>query len=240
MMDTQQTLISQTIASQHSPRRIFLARHGQSASNCEGRIAGQMNPPLTEKGKRQALRLSTVLRDIRLTGIVTSALGRSIETAKPTAEQQGLTVCSLSGLNEVCFGVLEGRLRHQLDDESQNLLDQWTKDKTHFRIPHGENLIDVRRRATPDLLRVLRENSGETILIVGHRHTNLVMLSALLGWDLHCIKDIPIQSKYVYELHLGATPRIYTICLTGKARGRRLEGFLSGDAVMSSCTEHCL
>lgn len=240
MMDTQQTLISQIIDSQHPPRRVFLARHGQSASNCEGRIAGQMNPPLTEKGKRQALRLSTVLREIPLTKIVTSALGRSIETAKPTAEQQGLTVCSLSGFNEISFGILEGRLRHQLDDDSQNLLDRWAKDKTHFRIPNGENLLDVRRRATPDLLRVLKESPGDNILIVGHRHTNLVILSALLGWDLDSIKDTPIQSKYVYELHLGHTPSIYTICLTGKARGRRMEGFFSGDAVVSSCSKRSL
>ena len=240
MMDRQQTLISETIVSQQSPRRIFLARHGQSASNCEGRIAGQMNPLLTEKGQRQALRLSTVLRDIRLTKIVTSALGRSIETAKPTAEQQGLAVCSLSGLNEVCFGVLEGRLRHQLDDDSQRLLDQWTKDKTHFRIPNGENLIDVQKRAIPDLLRVFKASWGDTILIVGHRHTNLVILSALLGWDLELMKDTPIQSKYVYEIEFGATPRISTICLTGETRGRRFEGFLTGDAVMSPCTENCL
>lgn len=197
-----------------------------------------MNPPLTEKGQRQALRLSTVLKDIPLTNVVTSSLGRSIETAKPTAERQGLTVCSLSGFNEISFGILEGRLRHHLDHDSQNLLEQWTQDKANFRIPNGENLIDVQRRAVPDLLSVFRENPSGTILIVGHRHTNLVILSALLGWDLHSIKDIPIQSKYVYEIHLGPTPRIYTICLTGEARGKRLEGFLSGEAVTKAFRTH--
>ncbi|TKB66129.1 MAG: histidine phosphatase family protein [Nitrospira sp.] len=240
MMDTQQTMISQTIRPEHHPHRVFLARHGQSASNCEGRIAGQLNPPLTEKGQRQALRLSTVLQDIRLTKVVTSSLSRSIETAKPTAERQGLTACSLAGINEISFGILEGRLRHDLDRDSQNILDQWTRDKANFRIPSGENLIDVRRRAIPALSRVFRENPGDNILIVGHRHTNLVILSALLGWDLHSIKDTSIQSKYVYELHLAPTPRIYTICLTGEARGRRLEGFLSGDAAMSSYKERGL
>ncbi len=240
MMETQQTMILQTIGAEHNPQRVFLARHGQSASNCEGRIAGQMNPPLTEKGQRQALRLSTVLQDIRLTKVVTSSLSRSIETARPTAERQRLTVCSLAGINEISFGILEGRLRHDLDRDSQNLLDHWTKDKANFRIPNGENLIDVRRRAIPALSRVFRENPGDSILIVGHRHTNLVILSALLGWELHSIKDTPIQSKYVYELHLSLPPRIYTICLTGEARGRRFEGFLSGDAAMSSYKERGL
>ena len=239
-MDTRQPLILRILWTEHLPQRVYLARHGQSESNCEGRIAGQMNPPLTEKGRRQAQRLSTVLRDIRLTAIVTSSLGRSIETARPTAEWQGLAVCPLTEINEISFGILEGRLRQQLDRASQTLLSQWTKDKAHFRIPHGENLMDVRQRVIPALSRVLADNPGGTILIVGHRHTNLVILSALLGWDLHSIADTPIQSKYVYEIHYGPTPRIHTTCLTGPARGRRLEGFLSGDTVMSVCKEPCL
>jgi len=230
-------MIAKTVWSQDHPQTIFLARHGQSESNCEGRIAGQTNPTLTEKGRRQAQRLSNVLRYTQLTKVVTSSLRRSIETARPTAELQGLTTYPLEAINEISFGILEGQLRHHLDQASQSLLDQWSTNKLHFRVPHGENLVDVSRRVRPALSQVCSDNPGGTILIVGHRHTNLVILSALLGWDLHSITDIPIQSTYLYEIHYASTPRIYTIRLTGEARGTRIEGFFSGENALNGVEE---
>lgn len=219
------------------PQTIFLARHGQSESNDEGRIAGQMNPTLTEKGRRQAQRLSHVLRNKRLTKIVTSSLRRSVETAMPTAELQGLTTSPLEAINEISFGILEGQLRHHLDPASQSLLDQWTTNKLQFRIPQGENLLDVQKRVIPALAQVCADNRGGTILVVGHRYTNLVILSALLGWDLPSMLDIPIQSKQLYEIHCAPTPRIYTIRLTGATRGSRLEGFLTEENALNGVQE---
>ena len=238
-MKTQPLMIPQIQWSHNHPQRVYLARHGQSVSNCEGRIAGQLNPPLTEKGRRQALRISRALQNIRLTKVVTSSLSRTIDTATPTAEWQGLPVCPLMEINEISFGILEGRLRHRLDQASRDLLDRWTKDKANFRIPNGESLSDVWKRVVPALSSVFRDTPGGTVLIVGHRHTNLVILSVLLGWDLRSLVNTPIQSKYLYEFHYGPTPQIHTICLTGDARGRRVEGFLSGDDAMNVSKEHC-
>jgi broad specificity phosphatase PhoE len=145
----------------------------------------------------------------------------------------------MNALNEMSFGVLDGQLRGGLDHKQQQLLDQWTKDKVRFRVPNGECLMDVQRRVAPALSSMLEDMADGTLLIVGHRHTNLVILSALLRCDLHAIADSPIQSKYVYEIQYSPTPHIHTICLTGKARGKRIEGFLSGDDAMRTSEEHC-
>lgn len=225
---------AKTIWSESRPRTVFLARHGQSESNLEGRISGQTDPSLTEKGLRQAQRLATVLQSVPLSKILTSSLRRSRETARPTAESRGLAMCPMDALNEMSFGVLEGRLRGDLDQESQHLLDCWTQDKLHFRIPGGENLLDVRERALSFLWGVLADNPSGTILMVGHRYTNLVILSALMGWNLDSIATCTIQSKYVYEIHCYSTPMIHTIRLTGEGRGVRTEGFLNGDGPMCS------
>lgn len=234
-MSRQRSMLPEPIWTRSHPQTVFLARHGQSEANVEERIAGQTNPGLTEKGIRQAQRLGAVLQGTRLTTILASCLKRSMDTARVTAESQGLVVCPLEAINEMSFGLLEGRLRRHLDDDSQSLLAQWTKNKSHFRIPGGESLLDVRSRLLPDLTQVFADNPGGTLLIVGHRQTNLVILSALLGWDLRSIADLPIQSKYVYEIQCGATPHVRTICLTGNARGKRVEGFLTGDGTMKYC-----
>ena len=226
--------------SARGPQTIFLARHGQSISNIEERISGQTDPPLTLKGERQAQRLAEAMHGIRLTKVITSSLRRSIETARPTAESLGIPMCSVKAFNEMSFGMLDGQLRGGLNHEQQQLLDQWAKDKVEFRVPNGECLMDVQQRVVPVLSRVLADMADGTLLIVGHRHTNLVILSALLRCDLHAIADSPIQSKYVYEIQYAPTPHIHTICLTGKARGKKIEGFLSGDDAMRSAEEHCL
>ena len=218
------------------PRTIFLARHGQSESNHEERISGQADPALTEKGLRQAQRLANALQNVPLTKILTSTLRRSIETARPIAESQGIALCPLDALKEMSFGVLEGQRRRDLDRESQHLLDQWTAHKLHVRIPGGEHLLDVQKRVLPCLSRVLTENPEGTLLIVGHRHTNIVILSALLGWHVEYFADLSIRSKYVYEIQCAPTPRIYTICLTGKERGTRVEGFRNEDDPL--CSSH--
>lgn len=49
--------------------------------------------------------------------------------------------------------------------------------------------------------------------------------------------DIPIQSKYLYEIQYASTPRIYTIRLTGEARGTRIEGFFSGENALNGVQE---
>lgn len=225
---------AKTIWSENCPRTVFLARHGQSESNLEERISGQADPNLTEKGLRQAQRLATALRSIPLTKILTSTLRRSMETAQPTAESQGIALCPQDALKEMSFGELEGRLRNDLDQKSRHLLDRWTQDKLRFRIPGGECLLDVHQRVLPFLSQILADNPDGTLLIVGHRHTNIVLLSALMGWELESTMDLSIRSKYVYEIHCAPTPRIHTICLTGEVRGSRIEGFRHEDSSVSS------
>ena len=225
---------AKTIWSENCPRTVFLARHGQSESNLEERISGQADPNLTEKGLRQAQRLATALRSIPLTKILTSTLRRSMETAQPTAESQGIALCPQDALKEMSFGELEGRLRNDLDQKSRHLLDRWTQDKLRFRIPGGECLLDVHQRVLPFLSQILADNPDGTLLIVGHRHTNIVLLSALMGWNVESLADVSIRSKYVYEIQCTLTPCIYTICLTGKERGTRTDGFLNEDGRMYS------
>ena len=42
----------------HAERQVYLARHGQTAYNHEGRFQGQQQIPLDETGRAQALELA--------------------------------------------------------------------------------------------------------------------------------------------------------------------------------------
>ncbi len=62
------------------------------------------------------------------------------------------------------------------------LYTQWLNNTHRVRMPGGENLNDVRKRA----MRVVREavaESKDTVVLASHRVVNKVLICALLGLD---------------------------------------------------------
>ena len=61
---------------------LYVARHGESVFNIEGRYGGIIDIPLTPKGLEQAKQLVEKLNDINFEIIVTSSLMRARQTAE--------------------------------------------------------------------------------------------------------------------------------------------------------------
>lgn len=208
-----------------APNKIFLVRHGQSEWNGQKRISGQADPALTLKGRQQALSLEKVLRGEKLAAIYTSPLQRARATAEPTAEFHGLTIETRAELKEIHFGVLQGRFRDGRDPEAERMWAEREEDKTQFKFPGGENFLELEARVMPCLQTILAAHAGETILFVGHRSTNRVLLGALLQWPRETYIDLDLSGKYLYEIKLGNQPRIATIRLDEEKCGQRYERF---------------
>ena len=62
--------------------KLFLVRHGQTTGNVAGLIYGQLDYPLTQKGRDQAAAIRPVLDRIRFDRVYSSDLSRAIETQK--------------------------------------------------------------------------------------------------------------------------------------------------------------
>src|SRR5260370_203261 len=72
----------QGLAPRPAPARLVLIRHGQSTWNSEHRIQGQLDPPLSAEGRRQAELLADRLAGRRLAGFYTSDPWRGPEAAQ--------------------------------------------------------------------------------------------------------------------------------------------------------------
>jgi alpha-ribazole phosphatase len=57
----------------------------------------------------------------------------------------------------------------------------------HFLPPGGESLMGVSGRVIPALWKVIEENRGGEILLVGHGGVNRVILADAMKLDLHYI-----------------------------------------------------
>jgi broad specificity phosphatase PhoE len=196
----------------HGPSRIFLARHGQSEFNAEGRITGQLDPPLTAKGKKQAQRLARALHDERISAIYTSDLVRARETAAPTALAHGLPIRLSAALREIHLGVLQGRFRDERDPEAERLWRARASDPGAYRAPGGETFADLERRVRDWVQDVLQADTG-AVLVVGHRTTNRAILAVLLGWSPAVATSVNPRNEHLYEITREPTPRIRTICI---------------------------
>src|SRR5215472_13058737 len=73
-----------------APSRLLLVRHGESTWNAGGRIQGQLDPPLTERGLAQAQEVAERFAGHRLAGLYSSDLVRAMGTAEPIGAAVGM------------------------------------------------------------------------------------------------------------------------------------------------------
>jgi len=98
--------------------RFLCIRHAQSVMNAEGRWQGQLDPPLTREGRRQARGLARVLAagaGGRLAGLVASDLQRAWQTACILGETLGLRPEAHAGLRERDVGRWAGRTHAEIE-----------------------------------------------------------------------------------------------------------------------------
>ncbi len=164
--------------------RIYIARHGETTWNAEGRIQGWSDPELSPLGYSQSLALLEHLRDRPMKAIYSSVLQRSYNTAQPIASHLGLPVLRQAELKEIGFGILEGKNLFQFDEELKREWNRFKNDRFSYRIPGAENYTDVASRLKPFVERVLRQHEGEEILIVGHRVVNRLLIGMFLEMAL--------------------------------------------------------
>lgn len=87
--------------------QVYLVRHGETQWNAERRIQGQSDSPLTAKGEQQAMQVATRAKELGITHIISSDLGRTQRTAEIIAQACGCDIIFDSRLRELNMGVLE-------------------------------------------------------------------------------------------------------------------------------------
>ena len=148
--------------------KLYLVRHGESESNRLGYFAGQLDAPLTELGHEQARRVAEFFRDIAVDAVYSSDLSRAAETARPTAEQHGLSVIPAPGMREVHAGDWEGMPFTELPVISPEQYRVWNTDIGNVHFPNGESVEAAALRAQEALRQIAETHPGETVVVASH------------------------------------------------------------------------
>ena len=125
---------------------LYVARHGESDWNHEGRYQGQRESSLTALGLRQARALAGALAHSGAARVIASPLRRCTETARPLAESLGAFLETDGRLLEIAHGTWEGRLRDEIEREDGPRMLAWRHAPQTVTFEGGESLADVDRR----------------------------------------------------------------------------------------------
>jgi alpha-ribazole phosphatase len=161
---------------------IILVRHGETEWNVAEIFRGRIDIDLNETGVRQAELLAEYLSKIKIDAIYSSPLKRASKTAEVIARNHKLDVAIASELIDFDFGKWQGLSHQEVKNKYKELYAAWTNRPDQVKIPDGESLDDVRKRAMGVVGNIIERYKG-TVALVSHRVVNKVLICALLGLD---------------------------------------------------------
>ena len=161
---------------------IILVRHGETEWNIKEIFRGRIDIELNETGIKQAELLAEYLSQVEIDAIYSSPLKRALKTAEVIASYHNLDAEIAPGLIDFDYGEWQGLPHQEVKNKYKELYAEWIKNPHRVKMPGGESLNDVRRRAIGVVDDIVSQSEG-TIALVSHRVVNKVLICALLGLD---------------------------------------------------------
>lgn len=138
---------------------LALVRHGQTDWNLAKRIQGSTDIPLNATGRAEANRTAQLLSSSHWDGLLTSPLGRAVETAEIIANVLDL------GEPEAVAGLVE---RHYGEAEGLDYEELHRRFPAQSVVPGRESHSQVRARVHSALVNIAESRQGQELIVVCH------------------------------------------------------------------------
>lgn len=160
------------------PTKIYLARHGETLWNKTQRLQGQLDSELTTLGKAQSLDVAIKLVTKNIDVIISSPLGRAMESAFICQEKLQVAHHISSDLMERNLGSWQGKEVNKLRllPEYAEMLNQVTS----LELNSAESALSCGQRILNSIKQLANEHLGQNLLIIFHGEA-LRCLLFLLG-----------------------------------------------------------
>ena len=167
--------------------QLLLVRHAESTWNATGRIQGWADPPLTERGRSEAIRIARRLNgDGTIDALYSSSSLRALQTAQLIGEELGLTPRVDERLREESVGELRGLTAEEVKAQYPDFWRSWHEDPRRPQIPGGESIESFLGRVVEVMEEIVSAHGPDTrVAVVSHGGTFGVYLAHLIGLDVH-------------------------------------------------------
>ncbi len=192
---------------------IFLLRHGETVWNRERRVQGRLNSPLTERGLEQARRYGERLRLLLEPAdgyrLISSPLGRALQTTTIIAEALGRRsgdITTDEQLTEMAWGRWDGLTAAEIEAKDPELWqaridDRWTRPPPGG----GETQQDILDRAIAWLATI---TPGARLVVVAHGALGRAVRVAYAGLPPAAMLELDQPQDAFFRLRGGMITRI--------------------------------
>jgi broad specificity phosphatase PhoE len=142
-----------------------MARHGQTAYNLEGRFQGQLQVPLDDTGRAQALDLAERAAAHGFRSLWCSPLLRARETADAVAARLGLEPREDARLMETNAGDWTDRSFENVRAKMPERFDAFVACDPAFAFPGGESFAEQEERVSAALEEIERDSELPALVV---------------------------------------------------------------------------
>lgn len=190
---------------------IYIIRHGQTEFNRRHIVQGSgVDAALNAVGHAQAEAFFKEYREIAFSKVYTSKLKRTHQTVASFIAN-GVAWEQLEGLNEISWGVKEGRRLTPEDDEQHfAMLKAWKSGDYSVKVPQGESPQEVVDRQKIAWAHIMEQSDENPILVCMHGRAMRILLCYLLDVPMSQMDDFEHTNTCLYLLRYDEATAKYT------------------------------
>jgi broad specificity phosphatase PhoE len=196
---------------------VFLVRHGVTPWHAERRVLGQRDIPLSPEGLEQARTAARALLGVKLAEVLSSPLQRAVQTAEVIGQEFSIDVARDPRLSDFKLGKWTGMSYAEVGATVE--YQRFLREPDTTTIPGGENLEEIRRRATAAIEQALSDSpSGDAVAVVTHAGIIRVLLTHYMGSPPANYHRIRVSPGSISILSFGdgrELPRVLAVNLAG-------------------------
>jgi probable phosphoglycerate mutase len=180
---------------------IYLIRHGQTEFNKMNIVQGSgVDSNLNAVGHAQGEAFFIRHQHVPFDKVYTSKLRRTHQTVAKFVSK-GVAWETLEGLNEISWGVKEGK-RLTVDDDAHHaaMLEAWRQGDCHAKAPEGESPWEVMERQKTAWAHIMGQTEEQNILVCMHGRAIRILLCHLLGLPLSDMDTFEHTNTCLYLL----------------------------------------
>jgi probable phosphoglycerate mutase len=195
------------------PTTTVLLRHGDTELSPEHRFSGLGDIPLSASGTRQAKAAACRLAaGAPIDAVVSSPLRRAVATAAIAAGELGLKAVIDDDLRGTDFGDWDGFTLAEIQERWPEAAAAWRRDPGQAP-PGGESFAATAHRVNQACDRLLRDHSGQSVLVVSHITPIKILLCRALGVPLGTLYRLYLGSACINEIqwHGGGFAAVHRV-----------------------------
>jgi broad specificity phosphatase PhoE len=175
--------------------KLLLVRTGATEYECQGRVQGTLDIPLSEDGRQQIEQVAEQLRETRIDICYAGPCRATQQSADILATELKLKTKTIDDLRNLDHGLWQGMLIHDVKIKQPKVYRQWQEHPETVCPPEGESLQVVRERLNRALTKIIKKRKDSTVAVVVAEPVTSLIKNALrddaLGnlWQVECNQE---------------------------------------------------